>query len=71
VNWTPKDYDRLERAIADRRRIELGRGGTRLVILPQRLRTDFGEEVLTATHPGTGDRYEVPLGEIDWFEVVR
>jgi hypothetical protein len=71
VNWTPRDYDRLERAIADGTRIELVRSGARLVILPQRLRTDFGEEILTARHPNTGDRFEVPLGEIDWFDVVR
>jgi hypothetical protein len=71
VNWTPRDYDRLERAIADRRRIQLVRAGSELVILPERLRTDFGEEVLTTRHPATGDRLEVPLLEIDWFEVVR
>lgn len=71
MNWTPRDYDRLERAITDRRRIQLGRRGTELVIVPERLRTDFGDEVLTARHPGTGDRLEVPLVEIDWFEVVR
>ena len=71
MNWSPRDYDRLERAIADRRRIQLLRRGSELVILPERLRTDFGEEVLTARHPGTGDRLEVPLDEIDSFEVVR
>jgi hypothetical protein len=71
VNWTPRDYDRLERAIVDRRRIQLVRRGSELVVLPERLRTDFGEEVLAARHPGTGDRLEVPLEEIDWFEVVR
>jgi hypothetical protein len=71
VNWTPRDYDRLERAIADRRRIQMVRAGSELVILPERLRVDFGEEVLTARHPGTGDRMEVPLLEIDWFDVVR
>jgi hypothetical protein len=71
VNWTPRDYDRLERAIADRRRIQLVRAGSQLVVLPERLRIDFGEEVLTARHLGTGDRMDVLLLEIDWFEVVR
>ncbi|HEU4557756.1 MAG TPA: hypothetical protein VFS20_07895 [Longimicrobium sp.] len=70
MNWTPRDYDRLERAIADRRRIQLVRAGSELVILPDRLRTEFGEEVLVARHPGTGHRLEVPLDEIEWFEVV-
>ena len=70
MNWTPRDYDRLERAIADRRRIQLVRAGSELVILPDRLRTDFGEEVLVAKHLGTGNRLEVPLDEIEWFDVV-
>ena len=71
MNWTPRDYDRLERAITDRRRIQMVRGGSELVILPDRLRTDYGEEVLVARHPGTGDRMEVRLDEIEWFDVVR
>ena len=70
MNWSPRDYDRLERAIADRRRIQLVRSGSELVILPDRLRTEFGEEVLIAKHPGTGNRLEVPLDEIEWFDVV-
>jgi hypothetical protein len=71
VNWSPADYDRLERAIVDRRRIQLVRRGSELVLLPDRLRTDFGEEILTARHPVTGDRLEIPLDEIDRFDVVR
>ncbi|HEX8694998.1 MAG TPA: hypothetical protein VF746_21485 [Longimicrobium sp.] len=71
MNWTPGDYDRLERAIAERSRIQLHRRGGELVILPERLRTDFGAEVLTARHPGTGDRLEVPLHEIDAFLVLE
>ena len=70
MNWSPRDYDRLERAIEERSRIQLVRRGTELVIVPERLRTDFGEEVLTTRHPVTGDRLEVPLEEIDRFEVV-
>ena len=70
MNWSPNDYDRLERAIVERRRIQLMRRGSELVIVPERLRTDFGEEVLTARHPNTGDRLEVPLDEIDRFDLV-
>ena len=70
MNWSPRDYDLLERAITDRRRIQLARGGSELTIVPDRLRTDFGEEVLIARHPNTGDRLELPLLEIEWFEVV-
>jgi hypothetical protein len=70
VNWSPDDYDRLERAIVERARIQVVRRGTELVILPERLRTDYGDEVLTARHPVTGDRLELPLDEIDRFDVV-
>lgn len=71
MNWTPRDYDRLERAITERSRIQVTRRGTKLVILPERLRTEFGAEVLTARHPVTGDSMELPIEEIDSFEVVR
>lgn len=70
MNWSPDDYDRLERAVADGSRIELVRRGTELVVLPERLKSDFGEEVLVARHPVTGDRLEVPLGEFDRFDVI-
>ena len=70
MNWSPDDYDRLERAIVERARIQVVRRGTELVILPERLRTDYGDEVLTARHPVTGDRLELPLDEIDRFDVV-
>jgi hypothetical protein len=71
VNWTTRDYDRLERAITDRGRIQVMRRGSQLVLIPERLRTDFGEEVLSARHLGTGERMEIPLADIDAFEVVR
>ena len=70
MNWSPDDYDRLERAIVERARIQLVRRGTELTILPERLRSEYGDEVLTARHPVTGDRLELPLGEIDRFDVV-
>ena len=70
MNWSPDDYDRLERAIVEGARIQLVRRGTELVILPERLRVEFGEELLTARHPVTGDRLEMPLDEIDAFDVV-
>ena len=71
MNWKPGDYDRLERAITERRRIQLVRRGSELVLMPDRLRTEFGEEVLIARHPGTGAPLEIPLEEIDRFDVVR
>ena len=70
MNWSPRDYDRLERAITERRRIQLVRGGSEITLMPDRLRVEYGEEVLVARHPNTGDRLELPLVEIDRFDVV-
>jgi hypothetical protein len=70
VNWTPDRLDRLERAITERSRVQLSRRGTEFVIVPLSLRTDIGSEVLTATHPNTGDRIEFRLDEVDYFTVL-
>jgi hypothetical protein len=70
VNWTPDALDRLERAMAEGSRVQLRRRGTEIVILPDRLRYDYGGEVLAGRHLGTGDAVEVPLGEVEWFAVL-
>jgi hypothetical protein len=70
VNWTPRELDRLERAMDDGSRVQVRRRGTEMVLLPSRLRHDFGGEVLVAHHLGTGDRVEVPLSEVEWFSVL-
>ncbi|HEU0053018.1 MAG TPA: hypothetical protein VFQ39_07560 [Longimicrobium sp.] len=70
MNWTPDAYDRLERAIVERSRIQLWRRGSEMVTVPERLRLEYGVEVLTARHPGTGDRLEIPLDEVDNFRVL-
>jgi len=71
MNWSPGDYDRLERAIADGTRVHLLRRGTRMTVVPHRLRLEFGAEILTARSLGTGDRLEVPLEEIDAFDIIE
>jgi hypothetical protein len=70
VNWTPGELDRLERAMDDGSRVQVRRRGMEMVLLPSRLRHDFGGEVLVAHHLGTGDRVEVPLSEVEWFSVL-
>lgn len=70
MNWSPARLDRLERAITDRERIRIVRRGTEYVIVPDSLRTDIGTEVLSATHPNTGDRMEFRLDEVDDFAVI-
>ena len=67
-----KQYDVLERAIVDGRRIAVYRPGNReVVVVPKQLRIRGGREVIEATHPTTGDRLELYIDEIDGFEVVR
>lgn len=70
MNWSPQRIDQLERAITERARVRLTRRGTEFVLVPEGLRAEFGSEVLTATHPNTGDRIEIRLDEIDEFTVL-
>ena len=66
-----KQYDALERAVADGRRIAVYRRGTEYVVVPRRLRIQGGREALEAVHPTTGDRITLWLDEVDSIEVVR
>jgi len=67
-----QQYDALERAIIDGRRIAVYRPGNReVVVVPKRLRLRSGREMIEANHPTTGDRLELYIDEIDGFEVVR
>ncbi|HEX2081011.1 MAG TPA: hypothetical protein VHG08_25125 [Longimicrobium sp.] len=70
MNWTPDALDRLERAMANGARVQVRRRGTEMVLVPDRLRHDYGGEVLVALHLGTGDRVEVPLDDVEWFRVI-
>ena len=65
-------YDALERAITDGRRLAVRRRAkSELVVLPQRLRLVNGRELIEATHPTTGHRLDLWVDEITGFEVVR
>ena len=66
-----KQYDALERAVTDGRRIAVYRRGTEYVVVPKRLRIQGGREALEAVHPTTGDRITLWLDEVDSIEVVR
>lgn len=63
-------YNLLERAIADRRRIVVFRRGSEYVVLPEKLLLRAGRETVETTQPSTGDRMIIYLDEIDAFEVV-
>ena len=65
------DYDRLERAIVDGRRLSLWRRGTEFLVIPERLKLANGREVVLARHPSTGQRMELFIDELDAIEMIR
>lgn len=71
ARFTTNQYDALERAITDGRRLSVFRRGTEYIVIPQRLFLREGKEAIEAVHPTTGDRMTLVLDEIDSFEVVR
>lgn len=71
TEWTHRQYDALERAIMNGKRIAAYRRGTEFVVVPTRLRMISGREAVDATHPTTGDAITLYLDELESFEVVR
>lgn len=71
TQWTHKQYDILERAITNGRRISAYRRGTEYVVVPTRLHMISGREAVEATHPTTGEQITIYLDEMDSFEVVK
>ena len=67
---TTTQYDLLERAIADGRRLAVWRRGTEFVLVVDRLRVTGGREALEAHHPTTGDRLTLYIDELEGIEVV-
>ncbi len=65
------DYDRLERAIVDGRRLSFWRRGTEFLVIPERLKLANGREVVLARHPSTGQRMELFIDELDSIEMIR
>jgi hypothetical protein len=70
MQLTSRQYNVLERAIAQRQRIAIFRRGSEFVVLPEQLVLRAGREVIDTVQPSTGDRMTVYLDEIDAFEVV-
>jgi len=71
TDWNHQQYDLLERAIMNGKRITAFRRGTEYVVVPTRLRMISGREAVDATHPTTGDEITLYLDEMDSFEIVR
>lgn len=68
---SPAQYDALERAVTERRRIAVRRrGGNEVVVVPKALRLVNGRERIESTHPTTGDRLDLYVDELLGFDVV-
>lgn len=65
AHLTPGEYDRLERAVVDGKRIAIVRQGRETVVLPLRLLTRDGREAIEARHPTTGDSFTVLIELLD------
>jgi hypothetical protein len=70
MQLTSRQYNLLERAIAERRRIALYRRGSEYVVLPERLIFRDGRETIETTQPSTGDRMNILVDEIESFEIL-
>ena len=67
---THEQYDLLERAIIDKRRIALMRRGTEYVVVPTRLSVDGGREAIQARHP-SGSVMTFYIDEVQSIEAVK
>lgn len=70
AHLSPSQYDALERAIAEQRRLVIRRRGTEFVVVAQRLRLRDGREVIEAAHPTTGEPMAFRIDELDGIEVI-
>ena len=70
AHLSPGEYDRLERAILNGRRIVLVRQGRELVVVPLRLYMREGREVIEARHPTTGDIISSVVDDLEAVEVL-
>ena len=67
---THLQYDALERAIANGRRIVVYRRGTEYIVVPIRLQLLGGRESITALHPTTGESIALYLDEVDSLDAL-
>jgi hypothetical protein len=66
----PHQYDALERAIIEGRRVVLVRRGTEYIVVAKRIVSQGTRETLEAVHPTTGEQMSFWLDELDRLEVV-
>ena len=70
ADLTHLQYDALESAIANGRRIVICRRGTEFIVVPTRLAVLDGRESISAVHPTTGERITLYIDEIDSIDAV-
>ena len=70
AHLSPREYDQLERAVMDGKRIALIRQGRDVVVIPLRLFMRDGREVIEARHPTTGDLITRVIEDLDAVEFV-
>ena len=68
---TVAQYDALEAAIRDGRRIVVHRRHQDVVVVPDRLVLRNRREAIEARHPTTGDPLVIWIDEAEGIEVVR
>ena len=68
---TTQQYDELERAVRDARRVSVMRRGTEYIIIPLSLGLRSGKEALEARNPTTGDSMVIFVDDIESFVVLR
>ena len=67
---THDQYDLLERAILEKRRIAVMRRGTEYVVIPARFSVESGREAIQARHP-SGSVMTFFIDEVQSIEVVK
>ena len=67
---THLQYDALERAISDGRRVAVYRRGTEYIVVPTGLRVVGGRESISALHPTTGESITLFVDEVDSIDVL-
>jgi len=67
---TTRDYDQLEEAVRDGRRLAIMRQGREIVVVPTRLVHRSGRETIEARHPTTGDFLSFAVEDVDSIEFI-
>jgi hypothetical protein len=68
---TVAQYDALENAIRDGKRIIVYRRGTEYLVIPDKLVLRGRREAIEARHPTTGQPLTLWVDEADSIEVIR